>query len=279
MLCRPGGSLRSSPHRHALAIQHLHGSLFSKCQTHRLQERLEELFIFIAHSQSVESMGVFLDLTSSLLRLMLGATSCSIQHLLELTRLSHSKRLLRVYVHVIGAFSVTPRPPRATMTTALRADLALRLVIPDVVQHVMQSLLFCCFRPPSTVNFDKKWRRDLIERACGCGVTQMVTGSEDRHFDLPRDQICRSSRLTKVGPPLPLPWCISAMSCIPSQAFGIHKRAEAGYLSLQSGPIIAQSGTNHATIVVALSLPMYLTVVPERHSDVSERQLSVSARG
>jgi hypothetical protein len=48
-------------------------------------------------------------------------------------------------------------------------------------------------------------------------------------------------------------------------------------LSLPSKPIIAKVDTNHTIIVVALSWPMFLTVVPERHSDVSERQSSVSA--
>lgn len=103
--------------------QYLNGSLLSKCQTHRhLRERLEELFTVIAHSQNVESMSALLVLTLSPLRLMVGASSCTIQHLLELTRQSHSQRLLRVHVHVISAFCVTPLPPRATVTNASRAD-------------------------------------------------------------------------------------------------------------------------------------------------------------
>jgi hypothetical protein len=128
-------------------------------------------------------------------------------------------------------------------------------------------------------NFDRKWTPRQVQRACGCGVKQTVTSREVHRFELPRDQICRLLRSTNIGPPLPLPWCISVLSCIPSQTSGIRGRAEPGSLSLYSGPIIVEGDTDHATIVVALSLPMYLTVVPERHSDVSERQSSVSTRG
>lgn len=97
-------------------------------------------------------------------------------------------------------------------------------------------------------NFDRKWSPDPVRRMCGRGVTQMVTSREVHYFELPRDQICRLFRLTNTGPPLPLPWCISVLSCIPSQAFGIRGRAEPGSLSLYSGPIIAEGDTNHATL-------------------------------
>ena len=49
--------------------------------------------------------------------------------------------------------------------------------------------------------------------------------------------------------------------------------------SLRSSPITVGVDMNHAIIVVVPSLPMFLTVVPEWHPDVTERQSSVLDHG
>lgn len=66
------------------------------------------------------------------------------------------------------------------------------------------------------------------------------------------------------------------MSCAPILDRWYHR---IGRARLWSSPIILKVDMNHAIPIVAPSLPMLLTVVPERRTDVSESHSSVLARG